>query len=307
MSRRSECERRRRHSTDDKMYRLLESCMFLSILQSREVALTVGYVLSLPYPDVKTFKYATYLIGPGLRPANPERCLTPDMCVPIYPNIFHPSGEREALKPRTPFPYNNWYHWFGSDMRFDIRIWNDDRTYTEEERVSLPPGQLVELDDLNEEDVWKSLSARKARDDALRAEEVPLKTETDMPHEREQADDSDLVDSNSPSAHAAEQQDGPSEPDSPINYCESVCGSNSDYSSLSYDAPPSEGVNRSAEALAGENIFGLDFGEREELIPIVRVWADVGAHFKDNDVPNPIEFVKQYDENRQVSPARARQ
>lgn len=250
-------------------------------------------MLSLPYPDVKTFKYATYLIGPGLRPENPERCLTPDMCAPIYPNTFHPSGEREALKPRTPFPYSNCYHWFGGDMRFDIRIWNDDRTYTKEERVSLPPDQLVDLDDLHSDDVSRAFSARMARDDALRAEGTP--SEEGMPQEQGQADNSDPADSDKSSPDAEDQEDVPSSPDSPIHYCESVCGSDSGCSSLSYD-PPSEGVNRSSEALAQADIFGLDFGEREELFPIVKVWDDVGAHFKDDDVPNPMEFAKQYDE-----------
>lgn len=245
--------------------------------------LTNRQVLSLPYPDVKTFKYATYLIGPGLRPENPERCLTSDMCAPIYPNTFHPSGEREALKPRTPFPYNNCYHWFGGDMRFDIRIWNDDRTYTKEERVSLPPDQLVDLDDLHSDDVSKALSARRAREDALCAEETPLKV--DMPQEREQAGGADPTGSDSSPPHS---------PDLPIDYCESMCESSSDCSTLSY-APP-EDVNRSVAVLAGADIFGLDIGEREELFPIVKVWADVGTHFKDDDVPNPMEFAKQYDE-----------
>lgn len=262
--------------------------------------LTYSQVLSLSSTDNKTFQYGTQLIGPGLRPEEPERCITADMCAPIFPNTHYPFDDREPLKPRTgPFPFSNCYHWFGPGMRPDIRIWNDDRTYTAEERVSLPADQQVKMERLHGCDVWRSFRAQQARDAPDVENMVPkadaVSPTADAPQEQGPASSSPPVRSNSPSLPPIERGDELLSPDTSNDYCESVCGS--EYSSGVSYYPSSEELNRSAEALGQADIFGLDYNERDELIPIANVWPDVGAQFKDDDdVPNPLEFLKQYNE-----------
>lgn len=34
----------------------------------------------------------------------------------------------------------------------------------------------------------------------------------------------------------------------------------------------------------------------EDFLPILKVWHDVGAQFSEEDVPDPMQFLKQYDE-----------
>ncbi len=33
----------------------------------------------------------------------------------------------------------------------------------------------------------------------------------------------------------------------------------------------------------------------EGLLPILNMWHDLGTHFSKEDVPNPIQFIQQYD------------
>lgn len=77
------------------------------------------------------------------------------MCVPIFPNTYHPSGDREVVKPHPrSFPFNNGYHWFGSDVLLELRIRGVDCTYNAKEcLVSLPADQQVDVERLRTRDM----------------------------------------------------------------------------------------------------------------------------------------------------------
>lgn len=240
---------------------------------TRWIHLTGTQLLRLPFPEDTTFKYAAQLIGLGLRPEDPARCLTSEMCLPIFPNTYHPSADREALQPRTgPFPFSNCYHWLGPDMVFDMRLWNNGQSYTAEERVSLPASEQVRLEGIRSRDVWKAFDAMEAQNAAHSAGASP-KEET---QEEQELVEEPHVARSAESEHSpppSEQQDE-SESDS----------------ASSTSAPPEE----LSEHFALMDIFGIDEDENDDLLPIVNVWPDVGAHFNEDDVPNPMEFAEQF-------------
>lgn len=273
------------------MHPLLRNRTHASIL-AHWIHLIRKQVLSLPFPDNATFKYAAHLIGPGLRPEDPERCLTSDMCIPIFPNTYHPAADRESLEPRTgPFPFSNCYHWFGPDMIYDLRVWNDGKFYTEEQRVSLPASQQVRLEHIRSRDVWRAFDTMEAKNAATDADLPSPKADTQEEQDPAAVDESCMVHSadSQPPPPPVDQQVDPSE-DSPVIHGEVIYGSGYD-SASSGSASSIEEAN--GEDAVQADIFGLDFDENEDLLPIVNVWPDVGAQF-DEDIPNPMEFAKQY-------------
>lgn len=241
-------------------------------------------LLRLPFPEDTTFKYAAQLIGLGLRPEDPARCLTSEMCLPIFPNTYHPSADREALQPRTgPFPFSNCYHWFGPDMVFDIRLWNNGQSYTAQERVSLPASEQVRLERIRSRDVWMAFDAMEAQN-AAHTKGMP--TKEDAPAEQELAEESHVARSAEHSSHPDEQQE------------ELPADSSTDYSDSESDSSSSDSASPAelADHFALMDIFGIDEDENDDLLPIVNVWPDVGAHFNEDDVPNPMEFAEQFGE-----------
>lgn len=244
---------------------------------TRWIHLTGNQLLRLPFPDDTTFKYASQLIGPGLRPEDPARCLTSEMCLPIFPNTYHPSADREALQPRTgPFPFSNCYHWFGPDMVFDMRLWNNGQSYTAEERVSLPASEQVRLERIRSGDVWRAFDAMEAQNAAHGAGALPKE---DTQEEQELVEESHVARS-----AESEQQDEPSADES-TDYDESESDSASSNSASHEDL---------SDHFALMDIFGIDEDENDDLLPIVNVWPDVGAHFNEDDVPNPMELAEQF-------------
>ncbi|KAL1937861.1 hypothetical protein VTO73DRAFT_12754 [Trametes versicolor] len=235
-----------------------------------------------------TATYAAHPIGPGIRPEDPERCITPDMCVPIFPNTYHPSGDREPVKPHPrSFPFNNGYHWFGSDVQLELRIRADDCTYTAEQcLVSLPADQQVNVERLRTRDMWWELDIQQARDGALNANNAFPQANTaslkDIP-----------LPPSTPTLESPE--DAPTPTSSFLAYCESVYGIEHGYLSK-IERPSSDHWSlsgQSAEDTPSTDVFDLDYNERDTLLPIVKIWLDVGAHFAEG-VPDPTDFLLEY-------------
>lgn len=262
-----------------------------------------------------------YLIGPGLRPENPELCITYDMCIPIYPNTQHPVEDRESLRSDPPFPFGNCYHWFGPDMWLDLRIVNDGRDYSAETRTMLPPDQHVKMVGIQGRDIWRSICTQKERDGLSGTDAVPLVPLEATP----QASQPPRIRSPSP-AHSEPTLTSPVEPiqqdagpsTSPAgsdggSECEQHqrcdrCGTYGECHSVfvsedgEEDAsrssiyPSSEGSFRSMQSLNDIDIFGLDGDDRDDLLPIVKISLDLGAHFEGEEVPDPMAFMRQRDE-----------
>ncbi len=247
--------------------------------------LTATQVLSLPFPDAATWKYIAGVVGPGLRPEDPAECLTRDMCVPIFPASAF--GDRAPLQPHTgPFPFGNCYHWFGGGTALDLRVVNDGQMFPAEKRVSLPAHEQVRLEKLRSGDDLRAYEVWKAREEA-NADSLATPEEEAMAQE------------GPPLSPIDEAQDDESITPSYLTHWQSVQElEDEDESSPTNDAAPG-GVpfNDLSEGVALIDIFGLDEDEGKDLLPVVKIWPDVGAQFKaDADVPDPTEFLKQCDE-----------
>ncbi|KAL1937865.1 hypothetical protein VTO73DRAFT_12758 [Trametes versicolor] len=256
-----------------------------SAIKPAKCIVYLSQVLRHPFLHHATFKYTASVVGPGLRPEDPEFCLTRDMCVPIFPNTHHPSADRAPVQPRTgPFPFGNCYHWFGGGMALDLRVLNDGQRYPEEGRVSLSANEQARLERLCSGDAWRAYGSWKAREDT-NADRAPLGAVT-APQEPV------------PVLPAAEVPDNASLAPSYMTYWQSVRYLRGE-SSPSIDAAPGAGGAPSHRSSEDVNDIGfvLDCGEGEDLLPIVRIWPDVAAQFKkDSDVPDPTEFLKQCEE-----------
>ncbi|KAF8647404.1 hypothetical protein AX16_006733 [Volvariella volvacea WC 439] len=71
----------------------------------------VGYVEQCLTSDLWS-PWRAFRIRPlsrGLPYTNNARCITPDMCVPVYPTTFHPTSRR-PLHPTKPLPWQDAYH-----------------------------------------------------------------------------------------------------------------------------------------------------------------------------------------------------
>ncbi|KAL7277666.1 hypothetical protein ACG7TL_008596 [Trametes sanguinea] len=223
-------------------------------------------VLQLPFPSSETFQYATYLIGPGLRPPIPDRQYTSEMCMPIYPATHHPQSDVLPLRSEPPFPFSNCYHWFGSDMEPDLRIINDGRNYRDPARIVLPTREHGRMERARSNDIIRILTARRAAAQESREREPPPAPTPEVHDRCDEAEEGDSL------------------------YSWDDDASRSSRSSVSI----LEEANDSVEALNRMDIFG--FLGRDDLIPIVKIWLDIGSQLKEEDVPNPMEFVEQYNE-----------
>ena len=58
----------------------------------------------------------------------------------------------------------------------------------------------------------------------------------------------------------------------------------------------SEDAASSLDGLYATDVFGLDFDPREAMIPVVRVWPNLAARLKEEDIPDPVDFLNQYEE-----------
>ncbi|KAI0351941.1 hypothetical protein OH77DRAFT_1362833, partial [Trametes cingulata] len=73
----------------------------------------------LPLPDMPWYEFTLTPIATILRAENARDRITPDMCIPIYPNTAHPAG-RPPLQTNPEFPFPNCYHWFATSV--DVRV-----------------------------------------------------------------------------------------------------------------------------------------------------------------------------------------
>ncbi|KAL1937880.1 hypothetical protein VTO73DRAFT_12773 [Trametes versicolor] len=280
-------------------------------------------ILQLPFPEDETFRYMAYLIGPGLRPENPKLCITPDMCIPIYPNTQHPVEDRETLRSDPPFPFGNCYHWFGPDMWLDLRIVNDGRDYSAETRTMLPPDQHVKMVGIQGRDIWRSICTQKDRDGLSGTGAVPLialeATQASQPPQTRSPSPARSEPVSMSPVELLRHDVGTSAPHGGSDRgCEGeqhqqcdCCGAYEECYSVSAsedgedgeeDAPrssvypSSEGSFHSTRSLDEIDIFGLDGNDRDDLLPIVKISLDLGAHFEGVEVPDPMAFMRQRDE-----------
>ncbi len=179
--------------------------------------------------------------------------MTSDLCTPIFPNVTHPLGRRPLVaEPPGSFPYNNCYHW--PDMELDVRVLARPEGFDRKKMVRLSAEESLTLDICLAEDKSK-------RSCALQAKNGPVGGEV-------------TASSGSDSKHAAAEREGTDVHDS-----HSVRTSSSDYN---------DSWSRSEESVDDmmDGFFG-DPTQNVELLPLVHLWVDMAAHFKQEDISDP--------------------
>ncbi|KAI0327907.1 hypothetical protein GY45DRAFT_1072748 [Cubamyces sp. BRFM 1775] len=296
-------------------------------LRTTKCILYLRSIRRLPLPDHITFKYMAYVVGPGLRPTIPEWCLTSDMCTPIYPNTSHPSGTRDAVRPEPSFPFANCYHWHGRDVQVEVRVLNDGQSYAKQDRTSLSAEEHYHMDDHRIEDMRRCVSGLKAKTSEASASFSPpaaaarggtggsqpaalplvlstTGTEADenVPSRTTSVEPLGGSTTHLSSGHVCEErhgdndQDGQSSVSSGDQWSQSSAPYGEDNSGDAQSSSSEEDAAMSLDGLYATDVFGLDFDPHEALIPIVRVWPNLTAQLKEDEIPDPVEFLNQYDD-----------
>ena len=213
------------------------------------------------------------LIGSSLRTVDEERCIAPEMCIPIFPNESHPTDQK-ALRTKPVFPFSNCYHWI--ETRIDIRVCAREEGFMVDDAVQLPVPEEMEL---------KSLLA-KFGGAAARARKARLPPSPPEPATPEQ--DPDAVNEVLPSALSA---DGDQPPDASFD------GGTPTHDRLSCpsdEVPPGDTAEEAVDAIVHMNVFGNPYADVEPL-PLVQLWIDIHSELKQDEIGNPLDFFKERD------------
>ncbi len=232
-------------------------------------------VLELPFPRNPDFKYNVYVVGPGLRPADEARCITEDMCVPIFPATDHPTG-RAPVYPKPEFPFSNCYHWFGADTHLEVRIKQDIYDAKDDEiHVLLSGVGQVHMDDRNQEDIYRmidSLARLKAQDTPTAPESPREPSIMDYPYDQGFEHDADLWDCDQSTSDIS-------------NY-----GLEDSFAPECH-APSAESDDDTNLLTSNIDVFGMERDSQRAMIPVVDCWLHLPAHIKDDEIPDPFAFV----------------
>ncbi|KAI0690777.1 hypothetical protein C8T65DRAFT_618225 [Cerioporus squamosus] len=214
---------------------------------------------SLPFPGVPWYGFYVHLLAPSLPPTDDERCMTSDMCTPIFPNVTHPLG-CPPLVPEPPgsFPSDNCYHW--PDMELDIRVLARPEGFDRKKMVRLPAEESLRLGICLAEEKSKRSCAVKARiypegGDAARSS----------------GSDTTTVPGN------CSRTDG-------------EVAENGDAHSVRTSSSGCSGSWSGSEEFADTDLMDGFFGEptqNVELLPLVHLWVDMAGVLKQEDIPDP--------------------
>ncbi len=222
----------------------------------------------LPFPDKPWYRFEALPIGPHLPPANKEKCYTPEMCIPIFPNTNHPTS-RDPVHPEQPFPYGNCYHWIDTEVR--IRVRGRPEGFDETNAVRISGKTQILLSYMFTPDYLRAMAdVELAQKKALEAEQADAQTASipkssmdiprDVPHE----------------VAISRSQEG-----------------NGDAASLSSSwsrsSRSARGPMSSVDDIMRMDIFtGPD--EDLDLVPLVDLWPDLTDNLKEEDIPSPLEL-----------------
>ncbi|OSC97332.1 hypothetical protein PYCCODRAFT_1481388 [Trametes coccinea BRFM310] len=246
--------------------------------------------MSLPFPNRPWYRFDVSPIATGLRAENPGRAITPDMCIPIFPNADHPAN-RAPMRPMRPFPYAHCYHWFDSILQ--VRVRSRPEQFDETEVVKLSSAEQMELEFAWTDDAIRSADAIKARG------HKPLQNVQAESCDSEAANAAP-VSSSEPMPFTPKSNTSAVSPLSPEVKCLAISPQDehdeteqvdSDHASLASSS--SNASANSAADLAGLARFDIFGGTNEDVdvIPLVDLWiSDLPAQLKEEDIPDPTEL-----------------
>ncbi|KAI0664046.1 hypothetical protein C8Q70DRAFT_215546 [Cubamyces menziesii] len=249
-------------------------------MRTRTYLIYLHREMALPFPDQPWYRFEILPIAPCLRPSDDARGITPDMCVPIYPNTSHPSG-RTPLHPEPEglFPYNNCYSWF--ETKATVRVRSRPEEFDETHAVTLPPMGRVKL------------------------KQAFIECGLQMGENKQAMTRSTAPDVGAPLAMQAPHPLAPpmDVPISTRHRRASVASSSSSNSSFAMNIQP----RSSLEDLAIMDIFS---GPNDDvgLVPLVDLWiSELEDHLRQEDIPSPLEMFAEFAEiARIVQEARIR-
>ncbi|KAH9889295.1 hypothetical protein C8Q73DRAFT_707024 [Cubamyces lactineus] len=263
-------------------------------MRSKSYLVYLYYELALPFPNQPWYRFEVEPIATSLRPEDTARGITPDMCIPIFPNTTHPNG-REPLQPQPEglFPYNNCYHWFEAKA-VNVRIRARSEEFDETHAVKLNARSRIQMQRLWLEDgarlpdiVEEAPPAQSQHEAAVHhsarapaipprsSPEIPVPSDTDLAHEHGPL--SDAIESNRRLPTAFD------------DYAEGA----SIMSELT--VTHSEQSNNSVEDIAAMDIFSGP-NDDVELVPLVDLWiSELGDQLKQEDIPDPQEMYAEFD------------
>lgn len=108
------------------------------------------------------FTYIVTPIATGLRHPEAENAITPEMCIPIYPNEVHPIG-RAPLHTIPEFPFSNCYHWIQLGLNVRVRAKPDHEVFDATRAIHLPVPQRLDMLDCWEADHDRANAILKSR------------------------------------------------------------------------------------------------------------------------------------------------
>lgn len=115
--------------------------------------------LGLPVPEMPWYRFEVHVIAPSLRPVDEEQCITLDMCIPIFPNDGHSTGQ-EPLRTKPVFPFSNCHHW--DDTQVYIRVCARKEGFLVDDAIMLPSSEEWRLLRTLAELHGRAATARKA-------------------------------------------------------------------------------------------------------------------------------------------------
>ena len=193
------------------------------------------------------------------------------MCIPIFPAVHHPTG-RAPFRPEPSFPFNDCYHWSGIDLWIDLSIKNGEFTREKGEFVHLSDREVVTMMTILGGDRAEMMNTIAWREREAAGESQQVISSTSV-----LSGPSEALDENMPLASVVVPE-----------------GFSADEVSLFYS-------ERSI------SLYGSDWNEDEEddldyfslederaCQPVVQIWLDLAAQLKEDEIPNPLDFVEQH-------------
>ncbi|KAH9889315.1 hypothetical protein C8Q73DRAFT_653752 [Cubamyces lactineus] len=250
-------------------------------LPSRKYLAYLDLPLDLPLHESAWFRFQISLIGTTLRPEEPDRGITSDMAIPIYPNSDHPHG-RDPLKPETPFPFHHCYHWIENTTT--VRIRRRDDLYDDGDAVKLGTRQHLAMERMFSDDydhMETACEVMYASDPVWRAMH-PCESDDD-------SDEEDRMDVRGRSKRASHGPRAGSSPDSCLS------DDSDELTRTAHQAGCSHKADSSVNDLLTMDVFNLAHDDDDQFLPLVDLWFDLAAHLSEEDIPNPLEFYKEQD------------
>lgn len=248
--------------------------------------------MDLPFPDKPWYRFRALPIGPHLPPPNEAKGYTSDMCIPIFPNMNHPTG-RAPLPSERPFPYGNCYHWI--DESVVIRVRARQEGFDETNAIKIPARDEVLMSVAWGEDYKRARAIRASRNPPkanvhpdISHEDCDSRNSHHVPSSAHHCDDEgdgglEVTLSELRNVHSAELANRSLEHN---NNAASI--SSASFRSVRSEQGPSDSVG---DIIRMDIFTGPDADL--DLVPLVDLWPDIANTLKEEDLPSPLELYKE--------------